>query len=60
LPPPCREGVVPNGPILSANFNTPNLIAFTSATAPPSTTAGVITSPATTSRQIQLALKLIW
>jgi hypothetical protein len=45
---------------LSANFNTPNLIAFTSATAPPSTTAGVITSPATTSRQIQLALKLIW
>ena len=44
----------------TANFNTPNLIAFTSATAPPSTTAGVITSTTTTSRQIQLALKLIW
>jgi hypothetical protein len=44
----------------TANFNTPNLIAFTSATAPPSTTAGVITSTTTTSRQLQLALKLIW
>lgn len=44
----------------TANFNTPNLITFTSATAPASGTAGVITSTATTSRQLQLALKLIW
>jgi hypothetical protein len=44
----------------TANFNTPNLITFTSASARPSTTAGVITSTATTSRQIQLALKVIW
>jgi hypothetical protein len=44
----------------TANFNTPNLITFTSATAPPSTTAGVITSTATTSRQLQFALKLLW
>ncbi|HXE14786.1 MAG TPA: carboxypeptidase-like regulatory domain-containing protein [Bryobacteraceae bacterium] len=44
----------------TANFNTPNLITFTSANAPPSTTAGVITSTATTSRQLQLALKVLW
>lgn len=44
----------------TANFNTPNLITFTSATAPPSTTAGVITSTATTSRQLQFALKVLW
>ena len=43
-----------------ANFNTPNVVVFTSATAPPSGTAGLITSTATSSRQIQLALKLIW
>jgi hypothetical protein len=43
-----------------ANFNTPNLIAFTSATGPRSPTAGVITSTSTTSRQIQFGLKLIW
>ena len=43
-----------------ANFNTPNLIAFTSATGSPSPTAGVITSTSTTSRQIQFGLKLIW
>jgi hypothetical protein len=43
-----------------ANFNTPNLIAFTSATGAPSPTAGVITSTSTTSRQIQFGLKLIW
>ncbi len=43
-----------------ANFNTPNLIAFTSATGTPSPTAGVITSTSTTSRQIQFGLKLIW
>lgn len=43
-----------------ANFNTPNLIAFTSPTGAPSSSAGVITSTSTTSRQIQFALKLIW
>jgi hypothetical protein len=43
-----------------ANFNTPNLIAFTSANGPPSPTAGVITSTSTTSRQIQFGLKLTW
>lgn len=42
------------------NFNTPNTIVFTSATAGPSPTAGQITSTATTSRQIQLGLKLGW
>lgn len=47
-----------------ANFNTPNLIAFT----PPTTanptgisgTAGAITSTSTTSRQVQFGLKLLW
>lgn len=47
-----------------ANFNTPNLIVFTppSATNPTgvSATAGAITSTSTTSRQVQLALKLLW
>jgi carboxypeptidase family protein len=45
-----------------ANFNTPNLITFTSAATGihVSGTAGAITSTATSSRQIQLALKLIW
>jgi hypothetical protein len=43
-----------------ANFNTPNLITFTSATGAPSPTAGVITSTSTTSRQIQFGLKFIW
>jgi hypothetical protein len=42
------------------NFNTPNLIVFTSASAPPSGSAGVITSTATSSRQLQIAAKLIW
>jgi Carboxypeptidase regulatory-like domain len=42
------------------NFNTPNTIVFTSATAGPSPTAGVITSTSTTSRQIQFGLKLLW
>ena len=41
-----------------ANFNTPNLVVFTPAGVSP--TAGVVTSTATTSRQIQLALKLLW
>lgn len=43
-----------------ANFNTPNLIVFTSALANPSPAAGVITSTSTSSRQIQFGLKLIW
>jgi hypothetical protein len=41
------------------NFNSPNAVVFTSATAV-SPTAGVITSTSTTSRQVQLALKLLW
>jgi hypothetical protein len=45
-----------------ANFNTPNLITFTSSAAGTkvSGTAGAITSTSTTSRQIQFGLKLIW
>jgi hypothetical protein len=45
-----------------ANFNTPNLITFTSSTTGTKTsgTAGAITSTSTTSRQIQFGLKLIW
>jgi hypothetical protein len=45
-----------------ANFNTPNLITFTSSTSGTKTsgTAGAITSTSTTSRQIQFGLKLIW
>jgi hypothetical protein len=43
-----------------ANFTTPNLIVFSSATAPPSGSAGVITSTATSSRQLQVAAKIIW
>ncbi len=41
-----------------ANFNTPNAVVFTPTGVSP--TAGVITSTATTSRQIQLALKLLF
>ncbi len=41
-----------------ANFNTPNLVAFTPAGVSP--TAGVVTSTSTTSRQIQLAARLLW
>ncbi len=41
-----------------ANFNTPNAIVFTPTGLSP--TAGVITSTATTSRQIQFGLKLLW
>ncbi len=40
------------------NFNTPNAVVFTPSGLSP--TAGVITSTATTSRQIQFALKLLW
>lgn len=47
-----------------ANFNTPNLIAFTPPTATNPTgvsgTAGAITSTSTTARQVQFALKLLW
>jgi len=42
------------------NFNTPNTIVFTSAAGGPSQTAGVITATSTSSRQIQLGLKLLW
>ncbi len=42
------------------NFNTPNPVVFTAATGGPSPTAGVITTTSTTSRQIQLGLKLLW
>lgn len=42
------------------NLNTPNPVVFTAATGGPSPTAGVITSTATSSRQIQLGLKLLW
>ena len=41
-----------------ANFNTPNLVVFTPSGVSP--TAGVVTSTATTSRQIQFSLKLLW
>ena len=41
-----------------ANFGTPNTIVFASASAAPLPTAGVITSTAGTSRQIQFGLKL--
>ncbi len=47
-----------------ANFNTPNLIIFTPPTAANpsglSGTAGVINSTATTSRQVQFGVKLLW
>ncbi|HLI86601.1 MAG TPA: carboxypeptidase-like regulatory domain-containing protein [Bryobacteraceae bacterium] len=43
-----------------ANFATPNPVVFSSASTTPSPTAGVITSTATTSRQIQFGLKLLW
>ncbi len=41
-----------------ANFNTPSLIVFTPAGV--SGTAGAITSTATSSRQVQFGLKLLW
>ncbi|HXJ91203.1 MAG TPA: carboxypeptidase regulatory-like domain-containing protein [Candidatus Binatia bacterium] len=45
-----------------ANFNTPNLITFTSSSSGTKTsgTAGAITSTSTTSRQVQFGLKLLW
>jgi hypothetical protein len=42
------------------NFNAPNPVVYAAATGGPSPTAGVITTTATTSRQIQLGLKLLW
>lgn len=42
------------------NLNTPNPVVYASATGGPSPTAGVITSTATNSRQIQFGLKLLW
>ena len=44
----------------SANLGSPNAVVFASASAVPSSTAGVITSTSTASRQIQLGLKLLW
>lgn len=43
-----------------ANFGTPNPVVFTSASAIPAPTAGVITATSTTSRQIQFGLKLLF
>jgi hypothetical protein len=43
-----------------ANFATPNAVVFSAAGSAPSPTAGVITSTASTSRQIQFGLKLLW
>jgi len=40
------------------NFGTPNTVVYSAAASAPSPTAGVITSTATTSRQIQFGLKL--
>lgn len=42
------------------NFGTPNTVVYSSASATPSPTAGVITTTATTSRQIQFGLKLLF
>jgi Carboxypeptidase regulatory-like domain len=42
------------------NLNTPNPVVYAAATGGPSPTAGVITSTATTSRQIQFGVKLLW
>ena len=42
------------------NLNTPNPVVYAAATGGPSPTAGVITSTATSSRQVQLGLKLLW
>ena len=42
------------------NLNTPNPVVYAAASGGPSPTAGVVTSTATTSRQVQLGLKLLW
>jgi hypothetical protein len=43
-----------------ANFGTPNPVVFSSASTTPSPTAGVISSTASTSRQVQFGLKLLF
>jgi hypothetical protein len=43
-----------------ANFSTPNPVVFSSSSATPVSTAGVISATSTTSRQLQFGLKLIW
>ena len=43
-----------------ANFGTPNAVVFSSASATPSPTAGVISSTATASRQVQFGVKVLW
>jgi hypothetical protein len=43
-----------------ANFGTPNAVVFTSAAATPASGAGVIASTATSSRQVQLGVKVQW
>jgi hypothetical protein len=42
------------------NFGTPNAVVYSSVSTTPSPTGGVITSTATTSRQIQFGLKMIY
>ena len=43
-----------------ANFGTPNAVVFTSASATPSPTAGLIGATSSTSRQTQIGVKLLW
>ncbi|HEY1213453.1 MAG TPA: carboxypeptidase regulatory-like domain-containing protein, partial [Bryobacteraceae bacterium] len=43
-----------------ANFGTPNPIVFTSSSGNPAPTAGLINTTSTTSRQLQVGLKLQW
>jgi hypothetical protein len=42
------------------NLATPNTVVFSSASSSPSPTAGVITATSSSSRQIQLGLKLLF
>jgi hypothetical protein len=44
----------------TVNFSTPNTVVFTAAGTTPSPTAGVLTATASTSRQIQFGLKLLF